>query len=169
VLRLALLGSRAHRTFTPRWVIAFGLGSIMSRFPLVRSWMARLPLTAIHRRAVERELRRGVFDQACFEHYAGWMSKDPAGGRFLTSFMAQYRVAPRADLAAGLAKIECPTAIVWGRDDPYTPVGIASDLAAHIRGSRLTVLEQTGHWVMEERPREALGALATLLAEEALR
>jgi len=164
VRRLALLSSRAHRTFNPTWAAIFGLTSVACRLPLLRGLLAHLPLGAIHRRGVGRELRRGVFDDACFEHYAGWMSRDPAGGRFWAHFFSQYRVAARADLDRGLPAIACPTAIIWGRDNPYLPVAIATDLAARIPDAVLTVLESTGHYVMEERPAPVLHALEDLLA-----
>src|SRR5262249_10809033 len=132
--------------------------------PVRGGWRAPLPLGAIHRRGVARELRRGVFDDACFEHYAGWMSRDPAGGGFWTHFFSQYRVAARADLDRGLPAIACPTAIIWGRDNPYLPVAIATDLAARIPDAVLTVLENTGHYVMEEGPERVVHALEDLLA-----
>jgi pimeloyl-ACP methyl ester carboxylesterase len=164
VLRLAVLASRAHQTFTRKWAAIFGLTSLGGRVPLIRSLIASLPHTAIHRRGVERELRRAVFDDACFAHYAGWMSKDPDGGRFLAHFFSQYRVQPRAELARGLSTIGCPTAVVYGRNDPYVSVAVGTDLAARIPTAELTVLEDTGHYVMEERPREVQRSLADLLA-----
>lgn len=164
VTRLALLASRAHRTFTPRWRVVFGAMHVAARLPLLRSAMLHLPHTAIHRRSVARELRRGVFDAACFEHYAGWMSATPDGSRFLRRFFNHYRVAARADLDVALPSIACPTAVIWGRDDPFLSTDIAGDLAARIPRARLTMLEGTGHFVSEERPAEVRQALADLLA-----
>ena len=69
---------------------------------------------------------------------------------------------PRADLAHGLGAMRCPTAVIWGRDNPYLPVAIGEDLAARIPNAALTVTEKTGH-VMEERPAEVQQALQVLL------
>lgn len=166
VRRLALLSSRAHRTFNATWATVFRATSAACRQPALRALLARMPLTALHRRGVARELRRGIFDEACFAHYAGWMSEHPAGGRFWTHFFSQYRVAARADLERGLPAITCPSAVIWGRDKPYLPVAIATDLAAKIPGAALTIVENTGHYVMEERPEAVLRALNDLLARQ---
>jgi pimeloyl-ACP methyl ester carboxylesterase len=164
VIRLAVLNSRAHRTFNATWATIFGATSAACRTPIVRTLLAHVPLTAIHRRGVARELARGIFDQACFAHYAGWMSDDPMGGRFWTRFFSHYRVQPRAELAHGLGAMRCPTAVIWGRHNPYLPVAIGEDLAARIPGAALTVLENTGHYIMEERPTDVQRALNALLA-----
>jgi pimeloyl-ACP methyl ester carboxylesterase len=165
VRRLALLASRAHGTFNRTWRSIFGLIGTAGRRPSLARAMARLPLAAVHRLSVRRELGRGVFDERCLDHYAGWMSHD-GGGAFWTRFMAEYRVEPRADLDAGLAAIRCPTAVIWGSDDAYLPPAIATHLAATIAGAELTMLN-AGHFVMEERPQEVLLALLALLGRAA--
>jgi len=66
-----------------------------------------------------------------------------------------------------LASIRCPTAVIWGRRDPFLSAAIATDLAARIPGARLTMLEHTGHFVTEERPDEVLRALTDLLGRGA--
>jgi cis-3-alkyl-4-acyloxetan-2-one decarboxylase len=167
IRRLALLATRAHRTFTPRWRAAFGLTSLGARAPAIRSLMARLPHEQIHRRSLRRELARGIIDQRSLDSYVGWMSGDPAGGRWLMRFFADYRVAPHAELRAGLGGISCPTAIVWGRRDPYLAPLIAEELAACIPGAELTMFDDAGHFVMEERPEETMSALTRLLARAA--
>lgn len=164
VVRLAILNSRAHRTFNRTWATIFSAISLACRTPIARDVLARMPLTAIHRRGVARELRRGIFDDACFEHYAGWMSGDPVGGKFWARYFSHYRVAPRPELTRGLRAIGCPTAVIWGRNNPYLPVAIGADLAARIPNAALTVIEHTGHYVMEERPTEVQQALNALLA-----
>jgi pimeloyl-ACP methyl ester carboxylesterase len=163
VRRLALLSSRAHRTFNRTWAAIFGATSLACRVPLLRALLAHLPLTAMHRRGVARELGRGIFDETCFAHYAAWMSRDPSGGRFWAHFFSHYRVAARPELASGLGAIAGPVAVIWGRDNPYLPLAIAEDLAARIPTATLTVLERTGHYVMEERPAEVQRALDDLL------
>jgi pimeloyl-ACP methyl ester carboxylesterase len=68
--------------------------------------------------------------------------------------------------ARGLARIACPTAIVWGRHDPFLPAVTPHELAARIPGATLTLIEAR-HFVVEERPREVLAALEHLLARPA--
>jgi len=161
VRRLALLNSRAHRTFTPAWATIFGLVGAGARLPIVRQIVARLPIGAIHRRGVRREFARGIFTEEAFAYAAGWMSK-PGGGRFYVDFFRDYRVRPRADLARGLPAVSCPTAVIWSRRNPYLPVEIGTELAATIPNAKLTLLEAR-HFIMEECPREVAEALAELL------
>ena len=79
---------------------------------------------------------------------------------------ARLRRLPGADAAGArtsAGEIGCPTAIVWGRDDPYLRPAIAEELAARIPGAELTMLDGTRHFVMEERPDEVTAALQRLL------
>jgi pimeloyl-ACP methyl ester carboxylesterase len=72
------------------------------------------------------------------------------------------------DLAAGsgpdasaLSRLEVPTLVLWGEDDPYLPVGIADGLAEALSLSTLVLLPGCGHFL----PREAPDTVATLTAE----
>ena len=51
-----------------------------------------------------------------------------------------------------LEKIECPTLIVWGRNDMLVPVRDADDFERHISRSRKVIFDDTGHVPMLERP-----------------
>jgi len=163
VRRLALLNTRAHGTFTRRWAAVFGLVGAACRSPTLATITTRLPLGSIHRRACQPWLEAGIFDAASLESYVGWMSRDPAAGLFYTRFFRDYEVPPRPELAAGLPGISCPTAVVWGRRDPYLPLTIPIELSRDIPGAALTLLDGAGHFVMEERPADVNRALARLL------
>ena len=71
VRRLAILNSRAHRTFVPAWYVAFTAVSLLGRTPLGRL----LPFAAINRAGMREPLRRGFVDK---ETLAGYLSS-PAG------------------------------------------------------------------------------------------
>lgn len=162
VMRLALLNTRAHRTFVLRWYATFGGLSLMGRIPLVRELAARLPHAAIHRRFMASELERGSFDDDLLDGYVGWM-EGHEGRRWLLRFSADYRVAARRELVAGLTGVSCPTAVIWGARDAYLARRIPLELAERIPGAKLTLLEGAGHFVMEERPEEVTKALRELL------
>jgi len=59
--------------------------------------------------------------------------------------------------AAG--KVTCPTLFVLGRGDKMTPAKKAKSLADIIGGSETVVVENCGHMMMTERPREVYDAL----------
>jgi pimeloyl-ACP methyl ester carboxylesterase len=162
VTRLAILNSRAQRSFVPRWYAAFGLATLVGRTPGLRALAARLPLAEANRRALTPLLRRSLIDRELLESYVGWMDR-PEGRRWVLHFFGDYRVAVRPELRRRLGEIGCPTAVVWGRDDPYLRPEVALELAAEIPNAKLTMLEGVGHFVMEERPDEVSAALLALL------
>jgi len=63
------------------------------------------------------------------------------------------------DGLASAAKIVCQATLVVGQYDVMTPLRAVKALAAIIPGARMTVLEDTGHMLMAERPDEVLDAL----------
>ncbi len=159
VRRLAILNSRAHRTFVPAWYAIFSAVSLLGRTPLG----TRLPFATINRLGLRGLVRRGVVDKDTLDSYLSWMSTRD-GARWLARHFGDYRVPARADLAAGLGTIHCPTAIVWGTADPYLRTSIAEELAEGIPNAELTLLDGVGHFVMEEAPDAVLAALEKLLA-----
>jgi pimeloyl-ACP methyl ester carboxylesterase len=50
--------------------------------------------------------------------------------------------------------INVPTLVIWGRDDQTNNISMGEDLHKGIKGSKLVVLEDTGHGVPQERPAE---------------
>jgi cis-3-alkyl-4-acyloxetan-2-one decarboxylase len=166
VRRLAILNGRAQSSFVPRWYAVFGLTTLAGRTPGLREVTARLPLAAINRRALGPLVRRGFMDDEVLDSYLGWMDT-PEGRGWLVHFFGDYRVAVRPELRERLGEIACPTAIVWGRDDAYLRPTVATELAERIPRAELTMLDGTGHFVMEERPAEVTAALERLLAREA--
>jgi pimeloyl-ACP methyl ester carboxylesterase len=78
----------------------------------------------------------------------------------------------RPDATALLAAIACPTLVLCGRDDGFSPPAQHEEMAARIPGARLAVIERCGHMAPMERPREVgaalvawIGAPATVAAE----
>ncbi|MGQ9367865.1 alpha/beta fold hydrolase [Azospirillum sp. ST 5-10] len=65
----------------------------------------------------------------------------------------------RPDASAQLAAIRCPTALVVGRQDGWSPVAQHEPIAAAIAGATLTVVEDCGHMATVERPEAVTEAL----------
>ncbi|PKL76779.1 MAG: hydrolase [Candidatus Melainabacteria bacterium HGW-Melainabacteria-1] len=164
VRRLALLNTRAHGPFHPEWMMIFGLLGKMGALPGGAQMARMLPLSFVHRNGLSREIKLGVIGPAEVAEYTDWMSGDPQGAAFLTKFMADYEMKPRADFAAGLSQISCPTAVIWGAKDVYLPVSTAHELHQGIPGAQLTLIDKAGHFICEEAPEKVLGALKSLLA-----
>ena len=161
--RLAIVNSRASGTFTPTWKAIFGTLSRVCRSPAGRRIFEVSPLARIHRRSLLPLVRAGIFDADVLEDYVGWMESDPRGPAFFASFMAQYRVAIRHELRRGLSSIDFPSAVIWGAQDPYVSRRVAEELAREIPTAELTMIEDAGHFLPEERPKEVTEAIERLI------
>jgi pimeloyl-ACP methyl ester carboxylesterase len=78
-----------------------------------------------------------------------------------------YRSGDFAKLAAydgRLAALGVPALIVWGAKDEFAPVGGAHRFHKQIPGARLVVLDDAGHYVMEDDPDRVGTELRSFLA-----
>ncbi|MDA4887346.1 alpha/beta hydrolase [Streptomyces sp. MS2A] len=162
VRRLAILNSRAQGTFTRRWYALFSLLGLVGRTPALHRPATRLPYAALHRRAFAPLVRAGRLEPGVLDGYVDWMAT-PEGRRWLLHYFGDYRTPPRPELRRGLRDLACPTAVVWGRADPYLSPAIATELAETVPGAELTLLDDAGHWVTDERPDAVTAALGRLL------
>jgi pimeloyl-ACP methyl ester carboxylesterase len=71
------------------------------------------------------------------------------------------------DFRDRLSAIECPTLILWGREDVLVPVKDADEFDRLIPRSREVLMDDTGHVPMLERPAAFNECLIEFLAEEA--
>ncbi len=70
----------------------------------------------------------------------------------------------RPDAAAYLPNISCPTLILCGRQDGWSPPAQHEEMAALIPGARLVLLDGCGHMATVERPAEVTEELIRWLA-----
>jgi pimeloyl-ACP methyl ester carboxylesterase len=164
LLRLAILNSRAHRTFPLGPYLQFAALSLFARAPRL---FARLPLHAQHRRSLAHHVANGEWSSEDLERYLAFL-KTADGVRWLAHFFAHYRVAVRPELAEGARAIRVPTAVIWGDADPYCPFAIAEDLGARIPQARVVRVRGADHYVMEERPGDVTAGLRELLGAPAI-
>ena len=80
-------------------------------------------------------------------------------------FRAALMASVRYDYRERLSEIRCPTLILWGENDSVITVEDAHQYERLIRDSRKTVMEDTGHVPMVERPRAVNDVLLEFLAE----
>jgi pimeloyl-ACP methyl ester carboxylesterase len=76
----------------------------------------------------------------------------------------QTAIMHRPDSRADLAAIACPTLVLVGDADQLTPPEHAQEIAAGIRGARLTVVPASGHLSTLEQPQRVTAALLQWLA-----
>lgn len=126
-----------------------------------------LPLRRLHHLVLRQYRTLGCFDDALEDEYLGWMDT-ARGRRTFVEFFTNYNVPVVPELAAGLGRIDCPTAVIWGDRDRYIPFATARELAERIPGATLTRLAGADHYIMEERPDDVTAALLELLTRRQL-
>ncbi len=160
VNRLAILNSRAHKTFNTQWYIAFSLIEKIARVPVLSKGLQFLPLKKIHNLGLKMEgiKKTDAYTENFNENeYKIWWQK----------FFSYYTCKTRPDLIEGLENISCPTTIIWGTKEKYLPEETATELVKKIPDSILVKLE-AGHFIMEELPEDVLQTLINLLNRESV-
>jgi pimeloyl-ACP methyl ester carboxylesterase len=80
-------------------------------------------------------------------------------------FEAQVRaLLERPDATPVLSGIRCPTLLVCGREDAWSPLARHEEMQRAIAGSVLEVIEDSGHMSPMEQPQAVGAALAAWLA-----
>ena len=67
------------------------------------------------------------------------------------------------EVTPNLAKLQVPTLIVWGANDPYVPLDVGKSLDTVIPNDEFPVILTTGHYEMEERPEETRAVIKEFL------
>jgi pimeloyl-ACP methyl ester carboxylesterase len=67
-------------------------------------------------------------------------------------------------LISSLENISAQTMIVWGEADLVTPLEHAAAFSSRIRGSRLAIVEEAGHFPQKEKPQTFLRVVCSFLA-----
>lgn len=160
VLRFGILNSRAHETFSRSGFWACWLVASTSR--TLPGIVKKLPLEKFHRLGLEPYEQAGIFDKELSDRYVGWMG-EPANREWFARFFAGYRLRPRRHELEALAKLEIPTAVIWGDADPWCPNDIADELVATIPGAAITKIPHGMHFIAEHKPAEVTAAILALL------
>jgi len=61
---------------------------------------------------------------------------------------------PNEELGPLLGKVACPTLLIWGIDDRFSPIEGGLALLKRLKDARLHVFAQCGHWAQVEKARE---------------
>ena len=63
-----------------------------------------------------------------------------------------------------ITKVQCPTLIIWGKEDKIVPLDHAFRFQRDIKGSQLLVFDTCGHCAMLEKPDETAAAIKEFFA-----
>lgn len=137
------------------------IGFQLARVPVVRDMLA----TITPRTLVDKSLRQSIANQAIatpamIDRY--WeLLLFPGNRRATVERFGQYEGDDGA--AAGLPRLQVPTLILWGAQDRFIPVSVASWFSRQIPDARVTILDDVGHIPMEEAPDRSLAPVLDLL------
>jgi pimeloyl-ACP methyl ester carboxylesterase len=110
-----------------------------------------------------KSLRRSYYNQSLITDDLVDNYLKPAGTPGAVAAVAgmnKYGGVRYEDLCVG---IRIPTLLVWGREDTIVPLADAERIREEIAGSVLTVIDEAGHMVHEERPREVAAAIRAFM------
>ena len=86
-------------------------------------------------------------------------------GRSAASFRRQQEaLLARPDARPVLGMIHCPTLVLTGREDEWSPPSQHEAIAAAIPSAQLVIVPEAGHFAPLERPERVTQALRGLLA-----
>ena len=146
VLKLALLDTSPRADTEEQSVRRRGLIELAQKGRFKGVTPRLLPLLIHPDRQQDEKLTSVIFAMA--EHVG------------MDGFIRQQKaIMGRPDGRADLAKIAVPTLVLCGRQDALTPLDLHKEMAAGIAGSRLVVVEESGHLPTLERPAEVNMAL----------
>jgi haloalkane dehalogenase len=115
--------------------------------------------------AALRAVSKGMSDAALAEYWKAF-----ADDRRRLAQLELYRSGDFEKLIAydgALAALALPTLIVWGAQDPFAGVAMARRFHRELAGSELAVIEDAGHFVWDDEPEAATGALVEFLRRRA--
>lgn len=70
----------------------------------------------------------------------------------------------RPDARSALSLIHCPTVVLCGREDEWSPVSQHEEISSLVPGSTLTIVAECGHMSPAEQPEPVTEALRQLIA-----
>lgn len=105
----------------------------------------------------------GIDDAAADEYFKAFGDADRRRGQ-----LELYRSGDFEKLVpyeGGLAALGVPTLLIWGDNDPFSPIAGANRLLEEIPGSRLVTLDGAGHLLVDDAPDRYAAELVAFLGE----
>lgn len=151
-IKFALFYQNDYQKFK---ILLVDSAGIKPRFSIVK-YLKIKRYKALKRRAIRNDVLKKKLDDFGSEDY-----------KKLSPVMKQTFVKiVNEDLNECSKKIKCSAMIVWGRNDKETKLFMARKLHKNISGSRLEIIENSGHFCFLDKPNEFLIILDTFIKNE---
>lgn len=156
VSRLCLVSSVAYDQWPPREArLARAMLPLTRHLP--PSWILSIMRTDLLRGYVDQEQGGREIEQYLLPF-------GESGGRdALMAHLLALESTETEAIAARLRDVVCPSAVVWGADDPFLPEAIGRRLAADIPGCTLELIPGARHFLPEENAATVAAAITRLL------
>jgi pimeloyl-ACP methyl ester carboxylesterase len=120
---------------------------------------------------LQRTLRGGVIKpeasmpDSVMDNYLQPYRDDPGARAALLKQVKELDLDPvlEKEVVPNLAKLQVPTLVVWGADDPYVPLDLGKRLDAELPNNEFPVILRTAHYELEERPEEVRAIIKEFL------
>jgi pimeloyl-ACP methyl ester carboxylesterase len=136
-------------------------------------WWLKLPLVGgmlTNDWFLQRTFRGGFFKpesvpDSILEMYMKPYREDPGARAALLKQVTELNLDPvvEKEVTPNLAKLQVPTLILWGANDPYVPLDVGKSLDTVIPNDEFPVILNTGHYELEERPEEVRAVIKEFL------
>ena len=136
-------------------------------------WLLKLPLVGgmlTNDWFIQRTLRKGVvkpesMPDSIIDTYIQPYRDDPGARVALLKQVTELNLDPvvEKEVTPNLAKLQVPTLILWGANDPYVPLDVGKSLDTVIPNDEFPVILNTAHYEMEERPEEVRAVIKEFL------
>jgi pimeloyl-ACP methyl ester carboxylesterase len=159
VSRLALVSSVAFDGWPSREVKIARASLPLTRH-LPASWILSV---------VRADLMRGYVDAERGAHEVELYLRpfaETSGREALVAHLHALDCQDTAALAARLKDIVCPTAVLWGGDDPFLPTAMGERLANAIPGATFEAIEGARHFLPEENAGTVVACIRALLRRQ---
>jgi pimeloyl-ACP methyl ester carboxylesterase len=118
-----------------------------------------------HRELMIRQLGKAVFHSEVMrgevlEAYLAPIVGVIGQPAFYRHQVAHYDAVYTRDFTQRLPLLDLPVQILWGAEDAWQPVEYAHRLAGDIPGATLHIIEEAGHFLMEDAPDEVVAHVA---------
>ncbi|WP_281194223.1 alpha/beta fold hydrolase [Halorubrum sp. F4] len=98
----------------------------------------------------------GTFGEDDFRRYRRAWNREGA----FEAMVNWYRAIVRERPEPATSRVEVPTLVIWGADDPFLEKRLAGESVDHCADGRLLTIDDATHWVIHEDPHRVAKAVA---------
>jgi len=157
--RLIILNTFLHRDLPP-WPLSWKIAKIRPLGEIIMGLGGK----SITRSALEEGVidKSRISDQVFHRYYMPDGNPDKLNKTMLGTLRVDY-MGDLEFIETNLKTIEKPTLILWGENDKFLPLYLGELIHKDIKGSRMDIIPDCGHFVQEDQPERAAKIIVAFL------